>query len=275
MKKYIICFLFLTASFLSNVSAQDYPADIQKIIDKNKLVIALYEKDQPPFFMADKNGELQGFDIELAKGIADELGVIAEFNKSAKTFNETVDLVVNGQADIVISKLSRTLKRAKRVLFTKPYIVLRKGLLVNRLKVAQAAKGMGQARFIKNITGNIGVIADTSYVGYAKTMFPKADITEYPDWKDVVTAVTKGNIIAAFRDELELKKIIKDKSDAIITLQTVIFKDTKDPISIAVSSDSPHLCFWINQYLDEKNIYTDVDELLDRFQFMSKEKDKK
>lgn len=264
----VLSFFMILFSFPHHSPALDYPLDIQRIIDKNEIVVALYERDQLPFFKVDKNGDLQGFDIELAKGIAAELGVNVRFNRKAKTFNETVDLVVRGEADIVISKLSKTLARAKKVFYTKPYIVLRKGLLINRLRMAQAKKGRSSEQFIKNLTGMLGVIAGTSYVGFAKTMFPHVEIIEYPTWEEVVDAVTHGKVIAAFRDELELKKVIKHKPNAIINLQTVIFEDTKDPIAIAVSSDAPHLLFWLNLYLDTKNIDINADKLLDRFQFM-------
>lgn len=257
--------------FSAPVLGQPYPPDIQKIVDRKKIVVAMCARDQPPFFKVSETGRLQGFDVELAAGIAAELGVAVEFNRSAETFNQTVDMVVNGEADIVISKLSRTLVRSKRVLFTKPYITLRKGLLVNRLRLAQATRGTDPSDFIRNLTGKLGVVAGSSYVDFAKQMFPAATIEEFSTWAEVVDAVIQGRILAAFRDELELKKVVKQKSDIVITLQTVVFKDTKDPIAIAVSNASSHLHFWLNQYLDAKNIDISVDELLDRFHFLLQE----
>ncbi len=266
MTKIIFSFL-LSVLLISSTSlrAGDFPTDIQKIIDKKKIVIAMYEKDQSPFFMTSKSGELVGFDVDLAKGIANELGVEVVFNRSAKSFNETVQLVIDKKADIVISKLSRTLSRSKKVLFTKPYIILRKGLLVNRLKLAQSKKGVSTFEFIKNFTGNIGVIADSSYVGFAKKMFPNAKIVEFSQWEDITDAVISGKVTAGFRDELEIKKIIKSASDQVIKLQSIVFKDTKDPIAIAVSYDARHLRFWLNQYLDTLSEDMTADRLLEKF----------
>ncbi|MCP3927353.1 MAG: amino acid ABC transporter substrate-binding protein [Desulfobacterales bacterium] len=266
MTKIIFSFL-LSVLLISSTSlkAGDYPADIQKIVDKKKIVIAMYEHDQSPFFMKSKNGELVGFDVDLAKGIANELGVEVVFNRSAKSFNETVELVIDKKADIVISKLSRTLSRSKKVLFTKPYIVLRKGLLVNRLRLAQSKKGVSTFKFIKNFTGDLGVMADSSYVGFAKKMFPNAKIVEFALWEEITAAVIDGRVTAGFRDELEIKKIIKSASDQVIKLQSIVFKDTKDPIAIAVSSDARHLRFWLNQYLDTLSQDITADNLLEKF----------
>jgi len=260
----------LLAIFAGIAFGQEYPPDIQKIKDKNKIVVAMYAVDQPPFFKVTEDGQIHGFDIELAKGIAKELGVEVEFNRSAKTFNQTVDMVVNKEADIVISKLSSTLERSKKVLFTKPYITLRKGLLVNRLRLAQATKEIENTDFIKNLTGDIGVVSGSSYVGYAQQMFPNATIKEYPTWEKVVVAVDQGKILAAFRDELELKKAIMEDPDSVLTLQAVVFKDTKDPIAIAVSNESFHLHYWLNQYLELKNIDMNVDKLLERYKYLFK-----
>lgn len=269
MRRMMLLFGFLSLTILfagSNyLMAGEYPSDIQKIIDKKEIVIAMYEKDQSPFFMVTKSGELVGFDVELGRGIAKELGVKAVFNRSPESFNGTVDLVVQKKADIVISKLSRTLTRAKKVLFTKPYIILRKGLLINRLQLARAKKGKSTFEFIKSLTGKIGVIADSSYVGFGQRMFPKARMIEFPSWEDITEAVINGEVIAGFRDELEIKKIIKSASDQVIKLQSVVFKDTKDPIAIAVSCDSPHLLQWLNQYLDSFNNGVTADKLLDKY----------
>lgn len=261
-----LCIILLCIIFTNTTLAQEYPPDLQRIMDKNELVVAMVATDQPPFFIIGKDGKLHGFDVELARDIAGELGVNVRFNRTAKTFNGTVDLVVSKEADIAISKLSRTLTRAKRVLFTDPYIVLRKGLLINRLRMAQAIKGREPTEFIKHLEGEIGVIAGSSYVGFANRMFSKATVKEYKNWQEIISAVVRGEVLAAFRDELEIKKVVRSKPDGILQLQTVVFKDEKDPIAMAVSSDSPHLLFWLNQYLSNRNMKMTADRLLDQYQ---------
>jgi len=257
----VFCLLLVT----STVFAQQFAPDIQRIIDKKMIIIAMLEKDQPPFFMKNEDDSLVGFDVELARGIAKELGVKAVFNRTSKTFDGTVDLVVNRQADIAISKLSITLSRAQKVLFTHPYVVLRKALLINQLNFAKAVKGQDQIDFIKNLRGDLGVLAASSYVGFAKKMFPHVEIHEFKQWEDLVTAVEKGEILAVFRDELEIKKVVRNNHYSVLKLQTVAFKDTKDPIAMAVSPDCRHLLFWLNLYLDSLNMDMDADKLLDKY----------
>ena len=85
--------------------------DIARIVNRGELVVAMYRVDQPPFFYV-KGGELMGIEVDLAKAIAKELKVSVRFDRSPATFNEVVDVVARQDADLGISKLSRTLARA-------------------------------------------------------------------------------------------------------------------------------------------------------------------
>lgn len=228
----------------------EMPADIQRILDRGKLVVAVLGTDNAPFFMEDGNRQLTGLDVKIAQGLADELGVDLEFNRSAETFDEVVDQVYQLKADIAISKLSRTLSRAKRVQFSRPYVAMRQGLLVNRLQLAQQIQGQQVIEAIRNFSGKMGVIQGSSYVGFIQQKFPNATIEEYPAWDDIVKAVIRGDLQAAYRDELEVKKIILKNPDAALRLQTIALTDTNDKIAMALPWDSDHLQAFVNQYLD-------------------------
>ncbi|MEM9264297.1 MAG: transporter substrate-binding domain-containing protein [Cyanobacteria bacterium P01_F01_bin.13] len=243
----------------------EMPPDIQRILDRGTLIVALLGTDNPPFFM-DKSNDLEGLDIKIAQGLADALGVGLEFNRSAETFNQVVDKVYQLEADIAISKLSRTLSRAQRVRFSRPYVTMRQGLLANRLQLAaQQNQGSQLIDAIRNFNGNVGVIEGSSYVGFIKQKFPKATIKEYPIWDDIVEAVISGDIQAAYRDELEVKKIVLKNPDASLRLQTIALTDTQDQIAMALPWDSRHLQDFVNQYLDTFNLDYNADAVLDEY----------
>ena len=242
------------------------PPDIQRILDRKKLIVALLDADNPPFFTKETNTNASvGLDIKIAQGLADALGVNLEFNRSAQTFNEVVDNVYGLEADIAISKLSRTLSRAQRVRFSQPYVTMRQGLLVNRLQLAKQSEGNQIIEAIRNFDGNIGVIQGSSYVGFIKQKFPKATIQEYPIWDDIVAAVIDGDIQVAYRDELEVKKVIFKNPDAALRLQTIALTDTQDQIAMALPWDSQNLQALVNQYLDTFNLSYTADDVLDEY----------
>ena len=265
--KIFLC-LFLLVFFLIKVQMQETPAapGIKKITDRGKLIVAIHSEDQPPFFYLDKNGQLKGQDIEIAKGIAAELGVNLVFNRDAKAFNDLVDIVSVGKADMAISKLSRTLKRAKIVKFSNPYVVFHQALILNRLELAKKAPTNEDIDpFIKDFKGKIGIIANSSYVNYAKKYFPNAKPIEFPTWDDVVEAVFDGVVLAGYRDEMEIRKIIKGRSDASLKVKSVVIKDVKDPIAIAIARENDQLVFWVNLYLEQLNLNITAEKLLEKY----------
>lgn len=243
------------------------PPDIQRILDRNKLIVAVLNSDNEPFFMADDadKDNLVGLDAKIARGLADALGVQVEFNREADTFNGVVDQVYQLKADIAISKLSQTLSRAQRVKFSRPYVNMRQGLLVNRVQLAQQANGKGTVQTIRDFTGDVGVIEGSSYVGFLQQKFPQATVREYENWNDIVTAVNEGEIAAAYRDELEVKKEIIKNPDASLLLQTIALTDTKDQIAMALPWDSLHLQAFVNQYLDTSGMDYNADLVLEEF----------
>lgn len=240
--------------------------DIKRILDRGKLIVAMTSFDVPPFFMVDANGRFYGLDVSLAEGIAKSMGVGVEYNRQGKTFNDVVDIVIRGEADLAISKLSITPARVMRVRFSQPYLVLRHGLLVNRLDLAKMAKGKETVDVIKDYSGAIGVLAKSSFVDYAAEFFPKAKVVEYPNWEPaLVGAVSRGEVPVAYRDELEVKKVIRGNPTAALNLRTILIDGTRDDIAIAVPWDSEQLLSVVNFYLSRQKPLT-VNGLLDQYE---------
>lgn len=243
--------------------------EIQKIVNKGELVVAMYAVDQPPFFMIDKDEKLIGFDVELATQIAEALGVKVRFNRDAQSFNDVIDIVANGKADIGISKLSYTLSRAKKVLYSKSYMTLKKTFLINRLKMAKAKGKRGADtldKLINHHDGTIGVIANSSYVNFAKQLFPKSTPVPLNSWGlETLDMAMEGKVLAIFRDDLEILKLIRRVPDSNFHVLPVTLKDQTDPIHMIVPWDQSHFLGWINGFLDSADINLSVDSLLNRY----------
>ena len=239
--------------------------DLAQIKASGQLVIAVPDQRNPPFFFEDQ-GELKGLDIDLARAVADALGVKPVFNREAKSFNDAVKLVADDKADMSAAKVSRTLARAQTVLFSNPYITLPHALLVNRLRFAQIAKGRGMAQVMQDYSDSIGVIANSSFVGYAKTYFPKAKIVEFATWDQVVEAVARGEVSTAYRDAFEVKRIIKLKPDLALTVRAVMIEDVKDTIGIAVGGQNFLLLGFLNLFLEQKNLQFTSEQILTKYE---------
>ncbi len=260
----IIHFILTFSIFFSSLSFanKNSSPSIQRILDRGKLIVAMYHKDSPPFYYVNEEKQLTGVDVEMIKGFARLLNVDVEFDRTPKSFNAVVDMIANEEADVAICKLSITFNRLRRVLYTKPYIEMHQALLVNHLLLAKQLEGGVREEVLRSLSGKIGVIGKSSYVKYAKRNFSNMDIVEYQSWNDVVDAVKTGKVVAAYRDEAEIKKIIRDNPDSALNLLTVTLKDAADPKGIAVSKNSAHLKELLEFYIDSLNLNLTANKVL-------------
>lgn len=235
--------------------------DIARIVTRGELVVAMRSVDTPPFFYM-KKGELVGLEVDLAKALAKELKVQVRFERTAKNFNEVIDVVALGEADLGISKLSRTLARAQVISFTEPYLKLNHALILNRVKFAELARNHDFPSVIRGFSGTLGVIQQSSFEYYAKKNFPQAKIRGFESWEDVIFALKKGEITGAYRDELEIKRIIKSDPTIALTLRTVTFKDLEDSLGIAVGIQDVTLLAFVNQFLADSSDKMTIDKVL-------------
>ena len=94
---------------------------LKKVQDKGTLTVALNPYFAPFEFKTIQNGKdtIVGADVEIAKAIADELGVKVKF--SEMSFDNVLANVQSGKADIAISGISATKERQKIFDFSDTY----------------------------------------------------------------------------------------------------------------------------------------------------------
>jgi polar amino acid transport system substrate-binding protein len=281
----LILFQILYPCFASAVSegplsSKNYSKDIQDIITKGKLIVAILKTDNPPFFMRTPEGKLEGIDIEISNKIAKELGVTLEINRTAHTYDEVINLVASGKVDIGVSKLSYTDERAKKVLYTKPYAVFRKAMLVNRLVYAGIKKRRDAKSLIELFSktdSKIGVVKKSSYIDFAKSLFPYASIMEVETWDPQgLKWLLEGKLLALFRDEIETRKFLLSRPEANLKLLSLIIKSQEDSIRMVVPLGQLHLLFWVNGFLETNHIKYNADMILEKNEeYLHKLKDSK
>jgi ABC-type amino acid transport substrate-binding protein len=239
------------------------PADIARILARGTLVVAMRSVDTPPFFYV-RDGQLQGFEVDMARALARELGVALRVDRSPASFNDVVDAVARGQADLGLSKLSRTLARARTVRFSDPYLSLRHALLLHRESLARLARGRPVPQVLRNFEGSIGVIAKSSFADFARRHFPRATVREFATWEAVVQAVSRGDVMAAYRDEFEIKGVLRSDPAAALALRTVTLDDLDDTLAMVVHPADVHWLAFVNQFLAQRGRgeRQDIDSLL-------------
>ena len=103
---------------------------VQAIIERGVLRVGV-KQDVPNFgYKNPDSGEFEGLEIDIARKIADELGVDIEFTPvTAQTRGPLLD---NGQVDLVIATFTITEERKLLYNFTIPYYTDAVGFLVNK-----------------------------------------------------------------------------------------------------------------------------------------------
>lgn len=235
--------------------------DIARIVLRGELIVAVLSKDTPPFVFV-KNGELSGVDIDLVQQVATELKVPIRFDRSAKTYDEVAQLVATGLADLGVSKLARTLKRAQYVLFSTPYMRLEHSLLINRLAFAKVARDQSVTQAVRSFNGTIAVLAGSAWEEFARRNFTQATVVPYPTWAKCIEAVKKGEVVAAYRDAIEVRTIMQSDPSLALTLRTVSFSDLESMLSVMVGSRDVVLQSFVNEIVSNQAEKLTVSALL-------------
>ena len=254
-------FISITATL---VRAEDGPPDIGAITKQGYIVIAMLGTDNAPFFSVE-NGQLVGVDVDLAKSIAAAMGVQPRFDRSAKSFDDVIEMVRSGRADIGVSKLSRTGERAKIIAFSNPYVTLRHALLFNRLTLAEKLQGADLGEYIRGFNGSLGVIEKSAYETFAKLYFPNAKIISLKNWGAVVDAALNGTIDAGYRDEFAVRAVALDRPETSIELRPITLSDAHSAISVAVPWNKPMLLAIVNQVIDDRPSKMNADDVMNLY----------
>lgn len=247
---------------LSGAEQRPYPAEIQRIMERGELVVLTVSFDERPFQYV-RNGRLEGFEADMGRDLAQGLGIGVRFKRIASSYDDVVERIANGEADLAISTLSRTLDRAKMVRFSEPYLEMKHAMAINRARLAELALRKDPRHVIQNFPGSIGVRANSSYMGFAKTHFPNAKIVGYPSWAEAIAAAIRGDVDVLYSMELDIRRLFTSDSKHALQFQQVIFNDLTDELAMALPPDSLQLLSITNLYLTTRKKTVLVKDLVE------------
>ena len=262
-KKYLffaICFISMMFLFTNRVKASITQApDIEQIIKNKELRIAIPAEDVTAFYEEDEKGNLSGIEIDVARGIAEALGVEPKFIRFEGSFDNMTEALNNKEVDIIIGTYSKSCERAKYIDFSEPYFTNNFSIMVNKKAMVAAKINSNPIPYMKNNNVKISVHGGTSHVDIAKQLFPKATIVETQTYEEAEEMVKKGEVFASFSLELEFYLRYLTDPDYSLYVTTYYFNDIKDEFVVAINSDCTALKNFINVYLDTMQPLTSED----------------
>lgn len=122
-------FFVLSLSLLMFLSFIVMAADnsLERIKEKGKFVVGLDDTFAPMGFR-DEEGNLVGFDIDLARLVAERMGVEVEFKPV--DWDGVILSLKSGLIDVIWNGLTITEERARQINFTEPYMNNRQVIVV-------------------------------------------------------------------------------------------------------------------------------------------------
>ena len=91
---------------------------LDDILDRKELRVGTFLQ-YPPIMFKDKNGEPQGFEVDMARDMGTALGVKVTFVDSA--WEGLLPGIQSGKFDVIIAQMAITAERAKVIHFAKPF----------------------------------------------------------------------------------------------------------------------------------------------------------
>ena len=185
----LVITLFVGSIFSAQLYASESKNGVLNSIQK-KAEITIGVSILPPWVMKNKQGELIGFEIDIANQLARDMGVKVKFKQYQ--WNEMIPALNKGEVDIIASGLSITPKRALQVNFSNPYSSSGYSLVSN----LSLTKDFTSIKDLNNEKIFITAVKGTVSADLATKVFPKAKLDLRKTAKEATSAVVNGTVHA-------------------------------------------------------------------------------
>jgi octopine/nopaline transport system substrate-binding protein len=183
------------------------------------------EGDAPLFSMADANGNVTGFDAEIANGLCDELKLKCEF--VVQTFSTLVPSMDSDRFDVIISGLGITDERRKKIDYSMPYASTPLYFAVAKTSPAAGLKELPAV--LKALSGkSVGVVNGTTYAKFVAKNVPNVDLKTYDATTTLLADLGTGRLDAAFGDSPTWTDFLATPDGAGFTRVDVRVRPTDD-----------------------------------------------
>jgi polar amino acid transport system substrate-binding protein len=196
-KQFYVSAIVLVSVFVLGLAASTSAGELQrKLVAESAIeqiakrgVIKVGMDVFVPWAMKDKKGELIGFEIDIAKKVAKDMGVKIEFVPTK--WSGIIPALITGKFDVLIGGMTITTQRNLKINFTRPYYYTEQGLMAHKKKAA----GFKVADFNSPDVTIAARLGSTAAVA-AKQRFPKAKLRLFDDEPAAVQELRNGNVHA-------------------------------------------------------------------------------
>ena len=218
---------------------EEFPAGstMAKLQEKGEIVIGV-KYDVPPFgFENPQSGEVEGFDVDLGKIIAEELGVEPVFEEAIS--DNRIPFLQDGTVDLILSTMTITTDRAVEIDFSRPYFIAHGRILVPKGSDIQGIEDLGG----KKVCTGLG----STYEETIREQAPDADLKLVESYSECLELVQNGAVDAVSTDDVILTgMIIQDDS-----LELVGEEMTREPYGAGVPDGDQEFADFVSGVIED------------------------
>ena len=198
-----------------------------------------------PWAMLDKNGELVGFEVDVAKQLAADMGVEVEFIQTK--WSGIIPALLTGKFDIIIGGMSVTPERNISVNFSDAYEYSGQSIVANK----DRAGGYTSLEDFNKPDIVLAARTGSTSVTAIEQFLPEAELRQFDDEPQGVQELLNGRVdawVSSFPfPQLQAQKY-PDK--LYIPIDPEIFRD--EPISFAVRKGEHDFMNFLNNWITLK-----------------------
>jgi glutamate transport system substrate-binding protein len=182
---------------------KQFPADttMGKIQDRGTIRIGV-KYDVPPFgFLNPQTDEVEGFDVEMGRIVAEELGVEPEFVEAIS--DNRIPFLQQGEVDLILSTMTINQERDLEIEFSEPYYIAHGRILV---------PGDSDIQGIEDLAGKrVCTALGSTYEETIREQAPEADLRLVDTYSECLELLQNGAVDAESTDDVILTgQIIQD-----------------------------------------------------------------
>ena len=213
---------------------------LDRVVKERTLVVGM-SADQPPMTALNRQGKFMGFDVDLAKALANAMRVDLSIRKIP--FGELMDALDAGEVDMVVSGMAITPERSRKASFVGPYMLGGKSILATRAAIAEFAAGELASKEVK-----LAALRNSTSATFVREAAPRATLVEVADYAEAVDMLLAGQIAGLVADEVSCKLAVLRNPDAgLVTLEKPL---TVEPYGIAVDADDGEFLNLVQNYVN-------------------------